>query len=73
MANARTTAKMIASKSPTIMALGRRSFMRANDLDYRRNVENQIETMCNIFSTADGQEGLSAFVEKRRPIWERDR
>jgi enoyl-CoA hydratase/carnithine racemase len=73
MANARTTAKMFASKSPTIMALGRRSFMRANDLDYRRNVENQIETMCNIFSTADGQEGLSAFVEKRRPIWERDR
>jgi enoyl-CoA hydratase/carnithine racemase len=73
MANARATAKMFASKSPTIMALGRRSFMRANDLDYRRNVENQIETMCNIFSTADGQEGLSAFVEKRRPIWERDR
>jgi enoyl-CoA hydratase/carnithine racemase len=58
-------------KSPTIMALGRRSFMRANDLDYRRNVENQIETMCNIFSTADGQEGLAAFLEKRAPKWSR--
>jgi enoyl-CoA hydratase len=67
MAAALASARMFATKSPTIMALGRRSFMRANDLDYRHNVENQIETMCNIFSTADGQEGLAAFAEKRRP------
>lgn len=60
-----------AAKSPVIMALGRHSFMRANDLDYRRNVENQIETLCNIFSTADGKEGLLAFLEKRAPVWER--
>lgn len=73
MAEALVTARMFAEKSPTIMALGRQSFMRANDLDYRRNIENQIETMCNIFSTADGQEGLAAFAEKRRPTWQRDR
>jgi enoyl-CoA hydratase/carnithine racemase len=64
-----TMARMFAAKSPTVMALGRQSFMRANDLDYRRNVENQIETLCNIFSTADGREGLAAFLEKRRPNW----
>ena len=58
-----------AEKSPTIMALGRQSFMRANDLDYRRNVENQIETLCNIYSTKDGREGILAFVEKRKPVW----
>jgi hypothetical protein len=51
------------------MALGRQSFMRANDLDYRRNVENQIETLCNVFSTPDGREGIEAFVEKRAPRW----
>jgi enoyl-CoA hydratase len=62
-------ARVLAAKSPTIMALGRASFMRANDLDYRRNVENQIETLCNVFSTADGREGLNAFVEKRKPRW----
>ncbi|MCA8928370.1 MAG: enoyl-CoA hydratase/isomerase family protein [Alphaproteobacteria bacterium] len=62
-------ARMFAEKSPTIMALGRQSFMRANDLDYRRNVENQIETLCNIFNTADGREGLQAFLEKRKPRW----
>jgi enoyl-CoA hydratase len=69
MARAFAMAVEFTRKSPTIMAIGRRSFMRANDLDYRRNVENQVETMCNIFSTADGQEGLRAFLEKRAPRW----
>ena len=69
MAAAFAMARMFAAKSPTVMALGRQSFMRANDLDYRRNVENQIETLCNIFSTADGKEGLAAFLEKRKPNW----
>ncbi|MFL5281062.1 MAG: enoyl-CoA hydratase/isomerase family protein [Rhodopila sp.] len=63
-------ARLFAAKSPTIMALGRQSFMRANDLEYRRNVESQIETLCNIFSTPDGREGLQAFVEKRKPNWQ---
>lgn len=63
--------EQFAEKSPTIMALGRQSFMRANDLDYRRNVENQIETLCNIYSTADGREGIMAFVEKREAKWQK--
>jgi enoyl-CoA hydratase len=69
MPRAFAMAQVMVAKSPTIMALGRQSFMRANDLDYRRNVENQIETLCNIFNTADGQEGLRAFLEKRAPNW----
>jgi enoyl-CoA hydratase/carnithine racemase len=64
-------AQVLAAKSPTIMALGRASFLRANDLDYRRNVENQIETLCNVFETADGREGLQAFVAKRSAEWQR--
>lgn len=70
MEHAFLMAQDFAAKSPTIMALGRQSFMRANDLDYRRNVENQIETLCNVFSTRDGREGLAAFLEKRKPNWE---
>ena len=68
-ARAFAMAQEFAAKSPAIMALGRQSFMRANDLDYRRNVENQIETLCNVFNTADGREGLAAFLEKRKPKW----
>jgi enoyl-CoA hydratase len=66
-------AQLFAAKSPAIMALARQSFMRANDLDYRRNVENQIETLCNVFETADAREGLSAFLEKRPAHWGRKR
>ena len=73
MARTLDMARLLAAKSPTIMALGRRSFMRANDMDYRRNVENQVETLCNVFSTADGREGLQAFIEKRAPRWEPQR
>ncbi len=65
-------AHSLAAKSPAIMALGRQSFMRANDLDYRRNIENQIETLCNVFETADAREGLAAFLEKRPPRWQRE-
>ena len=64
---AREMGKLFAQKSPAIMALGRQSYMRANDLDYRRNVENQIETLCNVFETADSREALAAFLEKRAP------
>ncbi len=58
------------SKSPAVMRLARQSFIRANDLDYRRNIENQIETLCNVFQTPDAREGLSAFLEKRPPRWQ---
>ncbi|MSR15896.1 MAG: enoyl-CoA hydratase/isomerase family protein [Gammaproteobacteria bacterium] len=69
MQRAKSLARRLAQKSPTIMALGRASYQRANDLDYRRNVENQIESLCNVFDTPDGQEGLRAFIEKRQPRW----
>ena len=59
----------LASKSPDAIRLGRQSYMRANDLDYRRNIENQVETMCNVMETAAAREGIAAFLEKRKPRW----
>ena len=44
--------------------------MRSNDLDYRRNVANQIETLCTVFDTDHGREGLQAFLAKRTPQWQ---
>lgn len=62
-------AQKLAEKAPDAIRLGRQSFMRANDLDYRRNIENQVETMCNVMETAAAREGLAAFLEKRKPRW----
>ena len=57
------------NKSPTAIKLGRAAFMRTNDLDYRRGVANAVEDFCNAAMTPDAQEGLKAFLEKRKPNW----
>jgi enoyl-CoA hydratase/carnithine racemase len=69
MDEARTVARDFAAKSPLVMQLARDSFMRANDFEYRRAIENVVETICNIIETDDAQEGLNAFNEKRAPKW----
>ncbi len=69
MEEARALARNFAGKSPLVMKLARDSFMRANDFEYRRNIENVVETICNIIALDDAQEGLNAFAEKRRPNW----
>jgi enoyl-CoA hydratase len=67
---ARTLARRLAEKSPVIMKLGRDAYMRAIDADYRRAVEHAAETFALIATTHDSQEGLSAFVEKRKPQYQ---
>ena len=69
MAEARKLAQEFAAKSPVVMQLARDSFMRQNDFEYRRAIENVVETICNIIATEDAQEGLAAFNEKRKPRW----
>ena len=62
-------ATIFTNKSPTTIKLGRAAFMRTNDLDYRRGVANAVEDFCNAAVTPDAQEGLRAFLEKRKPSW----
>jgi enoyl-CoA hydratase/carnithine racemase len=62
-------ARTFAAKSPTVVRLGRAAFMRQNDLDYRRSIAAAVEDFCNVVVTDAAQEGLRAFVEKRKPRW----
>ena len=66
---ARKMASVFTQKSPTAIRLGRAAFMRTNDFDYRRGVANAVEDFCNVAMTPDAQEGLKAFLEKRKPYW----
>ncbi|WP_439573744.1 enoyl-CoA hydratase/isomerase family protein [Phreatobacter sp.] len=68
-AAASAMARTFAAKSDTVMRLGRAAFMRQNDLDYRRSIAAAVEDFCNVVATDAAQEGLRAFVEKRRPRW----
>jgi enoyl-CoA hydratase len=58
-----------ATKSRSIMRLGRAAFMRQSDLDYRRSIANAVEDFCNAATTDAAQEGIRAFLEKRAPNW----
>jgi 1,4-dihydroxy-2-naphthoyl-CoA synthase len=49
------------------MRLGRAAFVRVND--DRRGIGEAVENFCNVAATADAQEGLRAFIEKRPPNW----
>jgi len=66
---ARDMAATFNEKSPVVMELGRDSFVRSQDLDYRRNIEYVVDTICHIIETEDSQEGLRAFAEDREPDW----
>jgi enoyl-CoA hydratase/carnithine racemase len=69
LATAREMAATFNGKSPLVMELSRDSFLRAQDLDYRRSIENVVETICNVIETDDAREGLRAFAEGRDPEW----
>ena len=66
---ARAMARMFASKSRVVMRMGHNAFMRFNDKDYRRDIGHVVESFCTITATDDAQEGIRAFVEKRKPNW----
>lgn len=64
---ARALARVFATKPRTAMRLGRAAFLRAND--DRRGIGEAVENFCNVATTADAQEGVGAFIEKRIPNW----
>lgn len=68
-AAARALAREFAAKPPTTMKLGRDAFHRVNDQGHRERVVDVIETFIECFFGPDGQEGIAAFVDKRKPEW----
>jgi enoyl-CoA hydratase/carnithine racemase len=59
----------LAAKSPAALRLGRRAFYATQDLPY----EQQLEALCAQLSlnalAEDALEGVSAFLDKRKPDW----
>lgn len=64
---ARALAAIFAEKSPLAMRFAHNAFMRFND--YRQDIGHVTEAFCTVAAAPDAREGLSAFLDKRKPVW----
>ncbi len=62
-------AQTFAAKAETVVRMGRAAFRRENDRDYRDAIARAVEDFCQVAATDAAQEGIRAFVEKRKPRW----
>jgi enoyl-CoA hydratase/carnithine racemase len=63
-------ARQIASSSPLTLRIGKQAFYKQIDVDQQRAYEWMSATMADNAMTCDAQEGMSAFLEKRPPVWQ---
>lgn len=62
-------ATSIAAASPLTLEIGKQAFYRQIDLPQDEAYAQMAETMATNAMTCDAQEGMSAFLEKRSPVW----
>jgi len=66
---ARETAVLLASKSPIALRLMKDLANRALGGDHNSNLDSESETFGELFASYDAKEGMTAFVEKREPVF----
>ncbi len=66
---AMAAARVIAAKSPAAIAFSRAAFHREADRTYTDAIARAVDDFCALAVSADAQEGLRAFLEKRKPDW----
>ena len=67
--NALKTAQQIAARAPLAVMAAKRSVNAALDLGLEAGLAVEREQFAALFATEDQREGMSAFLEKRRPVW----
>jgi enoyl-CoA hydratase len=66
---ARETAALLASKSPIALRVMKQLANRALGGDHAVNLDAEGDSFGEIFSSDDAKEGMTAFVEKREPVF----
>ncbi|MEH6819037.1 enoyl-CoA hydratase [Dietzia psychralcaliphila] len=62
-------ATRIADASPLTLEIGKQAFYRQIDLPQDEAYREMAETMATNAVTCDAQEGMTAFLDKRTPLW----
>lgn len=62
-------ADAILASSPLTIRLGKAAFYSQRDLDEATAYEQATDVMIDNAQRADAQEGIEAFLQKRRPVW----
>ncbi len=68
-ATALELAQQIANASPLTLKIGKQAFYRQIDVNQASAYELMGQVMAENAMTCDAQEGMSAFLEKRAPVW----
>jgi enoyl-CoA hydratase/carnithine racemase len=63
------TARLLASKSPAIVRLGKDAFYASQDMTFDQALHYLQAQFSVLLQCEDVQEGVSAFMEKREPRW----
>src|SRR6266851_1374792 len=69
VAETRKLAMQIVEASPLIIGIGKRAFYEQIGLDTAKAYDYTKEVMSQNALASDAQEGIGAFLEKRRPVW----
>lgn len=62
-------ARKVASLSQPVLSLGKAAFYWQLAQDLRSASHPTSQTMVNNLGLTDGQDGVKAFLQKRKPVW----
>ena len=64
------TLKLLAAKSPIGMKLGKEAFYAMADMPFEDALDFLSQKIAEVAATEDAKEGITAFLEKRQPVFE---
>ncbi|MGD9106671.1 MAG: enoyl-CoA hydratase-related protein [Desulfobacterales bacterium] len=62
-------AAKLAKKSPLALQIGKTGIYGMSDLPYHQSIDYLGELFAALCATEDAREGVTAFLEKRKPVW----
>ena len=63
-------AQDLARRSPLAVQIAKKAFYGSEDMDYLHQFDFMNDAFARLCSTRDAKEGVQAFFEKRKPVWE---